>query len=87
MPKPLEAFGGAIRALRKERRLTQEQLAEMCKRHPVYISEIERGKKNPSLDTILRISKALNVTPGELMDLAFQSADKDPAIYQKKFLN
>jgi transcriptional regulator with XRE-family HTH domain len=72
MLNPMKAFGAAIRTMRKERHLTQENLAELCERHPVYISEIERGIKNPSLDSILRLCQALKITPGSLMDLAFQ---------------
>jgi transcriptional regulator with XRE-family HTH domain len=76
MPNPLKAFGATVRALRKERGLTQEALAELCKRHPVYISELERGIKNPSLDSILRLCRALRIAPGTLMDLTFQPADQ-----------
>lgn len=80
MSKPLELLGNTIRELRKNLELTQEQLGEMCERHPVYISELERGIKNPSMDSILRLCKTLEVTPGELMDLVFRPDEKDKAI-------
>ena len=75
-PEALKAFGKVIRELRKNLNLTQERLAEMCDRHPVFISELERGHRSPSLDTILRLSRALKVSPAELMELAFPSDPK-----------
>jgi len=63
----------SISPLRKNLNLTQEKLAEACDRHPVYISELERGVRSPSLDTILRLSEALGVSPSDMMELAFPS--------------
>jgi len=80
-PEALEAFGRVIRELRKNLNLTQERLAEMCDRHPVFISELERGHRSPSLDTILRLSEALKVSPSDLMELAFPS---DPERHELK---
>lgn len=61
-------FGDAVRALRDEKKLTQEQLAESSEMHVTYISQIERGLKNVSLFNIHRIAHALSVPPGELMN-------------------
>jgi transcriptional regulator with XRE-family HTH domain len=60
------AFGARVRALRDERGLSQEALAEKGKFHWTYVSEIERGKRSPSLDVIGRFARALDVTPSEL---------------------
>ena len=46
--------------------LTQEKLGEICKISPDYISEIERGRKIPSLKRLVIIAEALNVTLGDL---------------------
>lgn len=62
-------FGHAVRALRDEQQLTQEQLAESSEMHVTYISQIERGKKNLSLFNVHRIAHALNVPPGELLTM------------------
>lgn len=70
MPEVLKTFGDTVRTLRKNLSLTQEQLAEACDRHPVYISKLERGTKNPTLDSIIRIAAALQVQPGNLLDRA-----------------
>ena len=73
-------FGQTIRALRKNLNLSQEKLGELCERHPVYISELERGIKKPSLDSILRLCRSLKVEPGELMDLTFNPEPHSQAI-------
>lgn len=41
--------GTRIRGFRKEKRLSQEELAEKCSLHPTYIGQLERGEKNPPL--------------------------------------
>lgn len=75
--KALKSLGDCIRILRKKRGMTQEVLGERCERHPVYISELERGKKNPSMDSLLRVCRALDISPGGLMDLTFQSGENE----------
>ncbi len=60
------AFGSHVRALREERGLSQEALAARGDFHWTYISEVERGKRAPSLDVIGRLARALGVTPSEL---------------------
>jgi transcriptional regulator with XRE-family HTH domain len=60
------AFGEAIRAIRNQRGVSQESLASLCGLDRTYISGIERGTRNPSLTNILRIARALDVSPAEL---------------------
>jgi transcriptional regulator with XRE-family HTH domain len=62
----LTAFGNNLRQLRESKQLTQEALAEKAGLDPTYISGIERGLRNPSLLSALRISSALGVTISEL---------------------
>ena len=62
------AFGKRLRALRLERGLTQEQLAEGADVHPTFISNVERGYSAPTLYTLLRLAKALDVSPGDLVN-------------------
>ena len=52
-------FGRAVRKLRLEQKLSQEELAERCDLHRTYISDIELGKRNVSLENIERIVTAL----------------------------
>jgi transcriptional regulator with XRE-family HTH domain len=61
-----EAFGLRIRNLRKSRKLSQEDLAEKAHLHPTYIGGVERGERNPSLESILKIAEALEISPGQL---------------------
>ena len=50
-----------IKKYRKERNLTQEQLSELCNISTDYLSEIERGKKVPSLKRFILIVEALEI--------------------------
>lgn len=63
----LQKFGDRVRMLRKAQNLSQEQLAERSGLHRNYIGGIERGERNVALLNILRLAKALGVTPSELM--------------------
>ena len=60
------ALGQRIRALREERKWSQEKLAERAKLHWTYVSSVERGRRAPGLDVIGRLSHALDVSPSEL---------------------
>ena len=62
------AFGIRMREIRESCGHSQERLAEMAHLHRTYIGGIERGERNVSLDGILKLSKALRVTPGQLLD-------------------
>jgi transcriptional regulator with XRE-family HTH domain len=59
--------GTEIRRRRRERRLTQEQLAFRAGLTPHYLSTIENGHRDPSLSTIEALAGALETTPGELL--------------------
>ena len=64
---PQDLLGQAIRARRLALKLSQEKLAEKAHLHWTYIGGIERGERNVSLLNILRIARALNVTPSDLL--------------------
>ena len=57
----LKAFGQRVQELRKERNLSQEQLADLAGVHRTYIGMIERAEKNITLCNIERIAKALKL--------------------------
>lgn len=63
----LERFGETVRRYRKERGLTQEKLAEVADLHENYVSRLETGEQEPGLFVILRLCRALDVRPGELL--------------------
>ncbi|NTU73744.1 helix-turn-helix transcriptional regulator [Candidatus Roizmanbacteria bacterium] len=61
-------IGENIRILRKQKGLKQNELAQELDISPNYISQIESGKKYPSLRIIERISKVLNVNIAHLLN-------------------
>ncbi|MCI2257228.1 helix-turn-helix domain-containing protein [Domibacillus sp. PGB-M46] len=61
-------FGKVIRQKRLSLGISQEELAFSCGLHRTYISDIERGLRNVSLDNIERIANALGVKPKDLLD-------------------
>ena len=58
----LTRYGQAVRKIRLERGISQEELADRCGLHRTYISDIEFGKRNLSLENIERIAISLNKT-------------------------
>ena len=60
-------IGERIKFWRQQRSLTQERLAEMVELSPGFISLIETGKKRASLETLLSICRALNITLNDLL--------------------
>ncbi|TPK62583.1 MULTISPECIES: helix-turn-helix transcriptional regulator [unclassified Mesorhizobium] len=59
-------FGLNVQRLRRERKLSQEQLSFVSGRTRAYISSVEAGRRNATLDTVEILAKALNVEPQEL---------------------
>ena len=56
----LMRYGHAVRKIRLEQEISQEELADRCGLHRTYISDVELGKRNLSLENIERIAKSLN---------------------------
>lgn len=61
-------FGEQIRQLRKDKRMSQEELAFKSSLHRTYISDVERGYRNISLKNIEKIAKALGKDPKDLLE-------------------
>ncbi|MBQ9807006.1 MAG: helix-turn-helix transcriptional regulator [Clostridia bacterium] len=64
----VKILGQRIRKYRTSKGLSQEKLAELAGCHPTYIGQVERGEKNVSIESIERISKALNVSLSKLFE-------------------
>jgi transcriptional regulator with XRE-family HTH domain len=62
-----KAFGHVLHEIRKERGLSQEQLGFESGYHRTYISFLERGKKSPSLSTIMDLAETLRVPASEMI--------------------
>lgn len=61
-------FGKRIRELRQARGISQEELAFISDLHRTYISDVERGNRNISLDNISKIAMALDVALKDMFD-------------------
>jgi len=59
-------LGTNIRNYRKRSGWSQEKLAEKADLHPVYVSQVERGKKAVSVEALWKISKALKISVSAL---------------------
>jgi transcriptional regulator with XRE-family HTH domain len=78
MPENVEKFIGAqIARIRKEREITQEQLAESVNVATETISRLERGVSIPSLKTLEKISWALHSSLRELLDFEYRMKPED----------
>jgi transcriptional regulator with XRE-family HTH domain len=75
-PTVAVAFGAVLKALRKETKMTQEQLGLEASVQRKHISQLELGTKAPSLATALRIAKALNIEPGRMVSLVAAKIDE-----------
>lgn len=60
-------FGRNVRRVREARGLTQEDLEGMTGLRRSYISDLERGVRNPTIRALARIAEALQIAPAELL--------------------
>ena len=72
-------FSQNVKALRKAKKLAQEQLADLAELHVNYISGIERGARNVSILNIEKLARALGVTMSVLVD----ESDARPGAQQR----
>ena len=63
----LKRFGMRLQTVRKEKRISQEELAAQLSMHRTYIGMIERGERNPTIRTLYKIAKALKVKAADLL--------------------
>jgi len=64
---PRVLLGDRVRELRRQHRLTQEDLADRAHLHRNYVGGVERGERNISLINIVELARALMVKPRELL--------------------
>ena len=67
--EPAVAFGTVLRRLRQEASLTQEELGFEADLRRTYVSVLELGQQQPSLSTILKLSRALKRSASEIIGL------------------
>jgi transcriptional regulator with XRE-family HTH domain len=69
--------------MRKSQRLSQEQLAEVSGLHHTYIGAVERGERNISIKSLLKITNALKISIGEV----FESVDLDRSDLENRVIS
>ena len=74
MKRTKELLGARIKELRKAKKLSQEELAELVGIEPRHMSRIEVGNSYPSLDRLERIAKALDEDIRDFFDFAHLEA-------------
>lgn len=73
----LDGVASAVRHFRKEKSLSQEELANKSMLDRTYISGVERGVRNITIDSLEQIIKALNITSSEFFCFATKDFNDD----------
>ena len=66
-----QAFGSVLAEERGKKNISQEQLAEMIDSNNVYVCLLENGQRQPSLNAMILLAKALEISPTEFMQRVF----------------
>ena len=69
-------FADRLRALRKQKNLSQTELGKLAELHYTHIGRFERGTSRPSGDTLKRLADALEVSSDYLLDGSTEEAAK-----------
>jgi transcriptional regulator with XRE-family HTH domain len=77
-------FGLAIRYLRLRQDWTQEELAHRAVLHRTYLTDIERGTRNPSIEVIQKLASGLGIGLAELFRLAESMTPSSRLVSRKK---
>ena len=64
----VDRLGKNLRQLRHDKGWSQEEFAHLAGIHRTYISDLERGARNPTIKIIEQLTKALGVSAGALLD-------------------
>lgn len=70
------AFGKVLKKLREERGISQEKLAFEIEGHFSHVSRLENGRKQPTLTTLYKIAKVLQVTPSFILSQVDELLDE-----------
>ena len=72
-----QLIGRRIKEIRKSKGLSQEKFAEKAETSPNYLSRMERGTENPTLDMLIKLSNALEVEMWEIFDFRHVVSQKE----------
>ena len=80
--------GDRIRHYRKDKKWSQEKLAEAAGCHAAYVGQVERGEKNMTLDSLMKFATALEVSLSQLLDgLGNNNRNSDTLLRFSAFLS
>ncbi len=79
MTNPMKVIGDRIASRRNELGLTQEQLAKIVGKQRTSITNIEAGRQNLTINTLLVLSAALSLSPSELLE----DIQLDGSVYER----
>lgn len=82
MSELIKVICANIREVRKNKGLTQEELAEKCSLHTSYLAGVERGERNITMQTLEKIAHGLEISPIDL--LKFEGLDIDENFFNKQ---
>ena len=68
-------IGERLRGYRNQLGWSQERLAERANLHPTYIGQLERGEKNATLESVEKITSAMDVSLSQLFDKLGESGN------------
>ena len=71
-PAEIKSFGTYLRKLREEQELSQQQLADIADVAKITVQRIENAKFTVTLDVMVSLSKALNISLSELVNFKIQ---------------
>lgn len=72
-----KAFGIQLRKARQQASLSQDELAHRADLHRTYVSLLERGLRTPTIDTIFKLCRALDLDPGAFVSSIDHLVDRD----------
>ena len=72
----LKAVGEAIRGFRRELNVSQEKLGASAGLHRTYVSDVERGQRNPTAGTLLALASTLKKKPSDIFREAERILDR-----------
>lgn len=76
----IKDLGEKLRAIRREKNMTQQQLAKLADLSYKYVGEIERAEKNPSIGVLNRIANAVEI---DLLELLEFKSSAEPTMQEK----
>ena len=89
MDQLVNVVGANIREIRKQKNMTQEELAEKCNLQTSYLAGVERGDRNITINTLEKITLGLDINAKELFnfEVTYQDISSETGILLHTFIN